>query len=561
MPVDSRIGSVIGGYRIDRELGRGGMGVVYCAEQARLGRLVALKLITPELAGDPDFRQRFERESRLAASIEHPNVIPVHEAGEADGVLYIVMRYVEGTDLRAMIRRQGRLDPARAADIVAQVGTALDAAHSRGLVHRDIKPANILVASISERDHAYLTDFGLTKRISSTGGPTRTGQWVGTADYVAPEQIEARPVDARTDVYSLGCVLYQALTGEVPYVRDSEVATMFAHLQEPPPSVCEAAPEVPPQFDEVVKRAMAKNPDDRYPSAGDLGRAALAAAEHSLPTAPERSVATGRAAPGGHGPAPPTVPTAPPPETAPTAGLPTQPLPPVAADTRALPRRRGRGPLIALAAGAAVAAIAAVALLAGGGGGDDAETPSPPPTNAGNKQPQKEQQNQRDQQQTQQEEQQQTQEQQQPPDDQAATAAYAAYAADDYTAEYPQGWKQVSDDVLKTTYSETKWVSPDGAQSVLIDHSPGETVAPAKKAAGLERGADARTPGYKLISMEETTAGEHPAVEWTFLDGSARKIDIFLNTGSDGFAVLGQGARFPEVIEATRHVAASIAPR
>src|SRR4051812_34587144 len=254
------------------------MGVVYLAEQVRLRRQVALKLIAPDLAEDEEFRLRFERESQLAASIDHPNVIPVYEAGEADGSLFISMRYVPGSDLAGLIRREGCLDQARAAWVISQIAAALDAAHSHGLVHRDIKPANVLISGSFGAEHAYLTDFGLTKHVSSSSGLTHTGQWVGTLDYVAPEQISGGPLDARVDVYSLGCVLFEALTGRVPYPKDSDVAKMFAHMNEPPAAVSALVPEAGWAFDAVVARALAKAPEERYPSAGDLGRAAVAAA-------------------------------------------------------------------------------------------------------------------------------------------------------------------------------------------------------------------------------------------------------------------------------------------
>ena len=206
-----------------------------------LDRIVALKVIAPALADDPDFRARFVAESKAAASIEHPHVIPVYYAGEREGVLFIVMRYVDGPDLRALVRAEGTLDPERAAQIVAQVGGALDAAHAHGLVHRDVKPANVLLGA---EDHAYLTDFGLTKREASTGaGLSRPGGWVGTLGFVAPEQIRGERVDARTDVYALGCVLVHALTGGAPYIRDSDEATLWAHLNAPPP-----VDRVPPEF-------------------------------------------------------------------------------------------------------------------------------------------------------------------------------------------------------------------------------------------------------------------------------------------------------------------------
>ena len=284
-------GDVFVDYRIDGLAGRGGMGVVYRATQLGLDRTVALKVIAPALADDEDFRRRFVAESKAAASVEHPNVIPLYYAGEREGVLFIVMRYVDGPDLRALVRAEERLEPERAAHIVAQVGGALDAAHRHGLVHRDVKPANVL---LDADDHAYLTDFGLTKRAATSdgGGLSRAGGWVGTLGYVAPEQIRGERVDARTDVYALGCVLVFALTGKAPYSGDSDEATLWAHLNAPPPSE-----SVPPEFEGVVARALAKDPSDRYPSAGDLGRAALRAAGRSATAVPERNVGRGMAAP------------------------------------------------------------------------------------------------------------------------------------------------------------------------------------------------------------------------------------------------------------------------
>jgi DNA-binding beta-propeller fold protein YncE/predicted Ser/Thr protein kinase len=288
-------GDEFAGHRILGVAGRGGMGVVYRALQLDLERPVALKLIAPQLAEDPGFRERFARESRVAASIDHPNVIPIYYTGEHDGTLYIAMRYVEGSDLRTLVRAEGRLDPGRAAHIVGQVASALDAAHARGIVHRDVKPANVLLGA---GDHAYLTDFGLTKSLTSHTVSTRDGGWVGTLGYVAPEQIRGGRIDARADVYALGCVLYHALSGTPPYQRDTDEATLWAHLHDDPPSIAAHAAGVPARFDEVLRRAMAKDPDERYPSAGDLGRAALAAAGRGAAPGPERRVAVGEAAPG-----------------------------------------------------------------------------------------------------------------------------------------------------------------------------------------------------------------------------------------------------------------------
>ena len=282
-------GEEFGGYRIEGEVGRGGMGLVYRARQRRPDRIVAIKLIAPALAADPAFRARFEQESTTAAQIEHPNVIPVYEVGEEDDLLYIAMRYVDGVDLGGLIAKSGPLAPERAAHLVSQVAEALDAAHARGLVHRDVKPGNILVAA---SDHVYLTDFGLTKRTAETRGQTATGMFVGTVDYIAPEQIESRRVDARADIYALGCVLYKTLSGSVPFPRDSDLATLYAHIHDPLPPL----PGVPEPLAAAVVRATAKRPADRYLSAGDFGRAALAGAAGRTDHGPGRTVATQGAA-------------------------------------------------------------------------------------------------------------------------------------------------------------------------------------------------------------------------------------------------------------------------
>jgi serine/threonine protein kinase len=287
--LDFEPGSEFAGHRIEAVAGRGGMGVVYRATDLRLGREVALKLIAPELSHDDAFRHRFERESQMAARIRHPHVITIFRADEQDGLLYLTMEFIQGSDLRAAIARSGALDPLLAATVVSQVGSALDAAHRNGLIHRDIKPANVLVATEDGAPHAYLTDFGLTKSISSESGMTATGMVLGTVDYMAPEQAEGSKLDHRTDVYALGCVLFEALTGEVPYPRETPVAKLYAHIHLPPPSIRDRAPGVPPDFDAIISKAMSKRPEDRYVSAGALGRAALTAA-HGRSAAPaERS--------------------------------------------------------------------------------------------------------------------------------------------------------------------------------------------------------------------------------------------------------------------------------
>ena len=266
--------STFEGYQIEGIAGRGGMGVVYRARDLALDRVVALKVMATWLAEDDRARRRFLRESRMAAAIEHPHVLPIYAAGEHEGVAYLVMRFVSGTDLRTAVRSSGPLPPARAARIVAQVAGALDAAHRAGLVHRDVKPANIL---FSDAGHVYLSDFGLSRSVGTASGPTRSGHWVGTAHYVAPEQIRDEHVDGLADVYALGGVLYFALTGEPPFARQREEATLWAHLNEPPPRARALRPELPRALDDVIARAMAKQPSDRFPTAGELGRAALAA--------------------------------------------------------------------------------------------------------------------------------------------------------------------------------------------------------------------------------------------------------------------------------------------
>jgi serine/threonine-protein kinase len=270
---DPRVGTVVAGCRIDERLRPGGMSVVYLAEHLHLGRKVALKLLDARLAQDEDYRKRFIRESRLAAGLYHPNIVPIYDAGEADGVPYIMMHFVQGSDLSETIAEEGPLPPERVLTVMGQVTSALDAAHDRGLVHRDVKPANILIASGDGPEpvgHVYLTDFGLAKQVESGTRLTRAGLFMGTLDYVAPEQIQGQGVDRRADVYSLGCVIYECLTGAPPFQRESEVAMMYAHIQEDPPKTSERRTELPTALDSVVARAMAKDAEERWGSCGEL---------------------------------------------------------------------------------------------------------------------------------------------------------------------------------------------------------------------------------------------------------------------------------------------------
>jgi YVTN family beta-propeller protein len=273
------VGTQLGSYRIEALLGRGGTGVVYRATDLRLGRQVALKLLASHVTQDERFRERFLAESRLAASIDHAGIVPIYEAGEADGHLYIAMRYVEGTDLASLLRAEGALAPERAAGLVGQLADALDAAHARGLVHRDVKPSNALVALEGAAEHVYLADFGLTKQITTAGRRTATGQLVGTIDYLAPERIRAERADGRADLYALGCVLFECVTGEVPFPRDSEAAAIYAQLEDEPPRASERRAGLPRALDDVISRALAKDPESRWQSGAEL----VAAARSALP--------------------------------------------------------------------------------------------------------------------------------------------------------------------------------------------------------------------------------------------------------------------------------------
>ncbi|HEY7014485.1 MAG TPA: protein kinase [Streptosporangiaceae bacterium] len=287
------IGSQVAGYQIVEQIGRGGMAVVYRAFDTRLDRSVALKILAPDLARDAAFRQRFLREMRSAAAVDHPHIVPVFDAGDAEGHLYIAMRYVSGQDMRTLLDRERTLPAVRTAHIVTQVASALDEAHSRGLVHRDVKPGNMLlgrVAGSGQSDHVYLSDFGLSKQSLSQVSITSTGEFLGTLDYMAPEQIESRQVDGRADQYSLACSAYEMLAGEPPFRREQGLAVMWAQLSTPAPPLTAKRPDLPPAVDEVMAKALAKTPSDRYRACGDFAEALRAACrirlDDAVPAAP-----------------------------------------------------------------------------------------------------------------------------------------------------------------------------------------------------------------------------------------------------------------------------------
>jgi len=389
------VGEVFAGHRIESQIGRGGMGVVYRARHLVLNRDVALKVIAPHLAEDAGFIGRFKRESIVAAGIDHPNVIPIYHAGESEGTYFITMRLVPGTDLRAYLTERGALPDDLAVRILAPVGSALDAAHHHKLVHRDVKPGNILLGEPIDEPRVYLTDFGLTKRTISGGGLTRTGQVVGTFDYVAPEQIESGAVDSRTDIYSLGCVFYEMLTGDVPYPMAEDAAKLWAHMSSEPPSVATSRPDLPAELDAVVRRAMAKRREDRFESAGAFVEAAAAAVGGSAPSVagpPSAPVGPTNGAPAAETPSAPgparQAPPPPPPQRPSPAPPPQQP-PPVAQPSPVVPvpqpspapsvvaKSRRRLPLLiggSLLVVVIVVALLVLGLVLGGGGGSGAST-------------------------------------------------------------------------------------------------------------------------------------------------------------------------------------------
>jgi serine/threonine protein kinase len=526
-------GDRIGDYRIVDVLSRGGMGVVYLAQDERLGRQVALKVIAPHLAHDPEFNRRFEAEARSAAAIEHPNVVPVYTAGSASGSVFLAMRFIHGTDLRTLLRQSGRLNVDVALKIVAEVAAGLDAAHAAGLVHRDVKPANILLEGEPGGGRAYLTDFGLTK--ASQGSHTQataTGQWIGTLDYVAPEQMAGGLVSARTDVYALGCVLYEMLSGSVPF-GGNEMQKMWSQANQPIPTLGGSFSAL----DSVIAKATAKDPAHRFASAGDLAHAARAA-QDGVAMGPEHGAARGAAAVG----------MAEEINPAPTKQMPRVPMPPVVEPTLQRrssqaehPRaanRRARGSL-----GRAVAIVGAALVIAGGmivgalvvAQGQDhgaantvvtravtttVRAPSPETT----------------------EEHGVTESSRETPE---SSEELTSFDGPHYSVEVPATWAQTEREQRASdgSYTENVWISPDESEGILIDESPGNPADPATSAANIAH--DVRSAGETVYSIrKELLIGGTEGSELDLRANSERpeRADFFFDLGGNGFAVLGSAS-------------------
>ncbi len=503
-------GDVLGGCRLERLAAHGGMGVVYEATHLALARRVAVKVISPHLAGDQTFRERFVREARLTASIHDPHVVDVYDAGEQDGALYLVMRFIDGTDLRTVLASEGRLDAERALRIGAHVAQALDTAHLAGLIHRDVTPSNVLLSGSGASESASLTDFGLVKSLE-TAGATGTGSWLGTLAYVAPEALRDEPVDGRADVYALACVLHRMLTGQTPFERDSDAAVITAHLHDSPPRP--SADGLPAALDAVIARGLAKQAGERYATAGDLIAAARGAIEGD--SGPSRQTSDGeaglpredRAVTTHHAGVTRVMPKGAP---AAQAGV-TRVMPkdaPAAQAAGAVPTRlmpggppqRGRPasdpaldpPRPAVAWGRRARALGggalALLLVAGGsfalGAALSAEDPAPPRRPAVPRTP--------------------------------AAVSLAPYETSAYTAQVPRTWRLVEDDVSHGGYRSSRWRAPEPWRAQLtISYSPGSRADP-EQIAGTVRGATAALATYSEVAFGPIGLNGEDAVRWVY---------------------------------------------
>jgi serine/threonine protein kinase len=504
---------IVGGCRLEDVLGRGGMGTVYRAWQLALGREVAVKVV-PLIDGDDSQVARFRREAQTAAALEHPHTIPIYAAGEENGLLHIVMRLVHGPDLSTVIKQEGALEPERAVVLIEQVADALDAAHRAGLVHRDVKPANILLEERDAADHAYLSDFGLVRSVAGSTALTITGQWLGTLDYIAPEQLEGKAVDCRADVYALTCVLYTLLTGELPFPRDSAASTAWAHVHALPPAIDEHSPPagmtaaVARAMTQVLERGMAKRPGDRYQSAGELARAA-------------RAALIGQVAPAARSRAQ----TYEPPTRVDLRPAPA-PVTRVAASRRAPVKSARSGVRTAVKALivlvlAACAAVVGLVLLS------SSQPPRPPAPHP-------------------------------PP-----APVFSPYPGAAFSAEYPVGWSVAEGERPIGPYFRTEFDSPDGRRRIIIDRTPGEPLSPRAKALAVQS-ATSQSSGYRLVSLSSTTLRGRPAEVWDFvLAGAPRgaRVDVFQHLNGSGYAVLGEADSTAAIKSVTEAVAASLRPK
>lgn len=516
------------GFEILEELGGGGMGTVYRATQLEFDRHIALKLINRSLARDPEFRRRFEDEMRVAATLQHPNIVPVYAAGGSGRDLYMAMMLVPGEDLATVVNRDGPMRPAVAVSVVEQIASALDEAHQHRLVHRDVKPQNVIIDA--RNSHAYLTDFGLARSLDATTGITATGHQMGTLDYMAPEQLSGGVVDHRTDIYALGCLLYAIVSGERPFTGDSLGAVVHQKLDGPSqPTLADRGFD--PGLSQVVQRAQADDSASRYDTAGEMARAALsslggsATAQAGTVFSPVRTQPMHRGASD--------------PRQRPTAKVPEPPERP------RIWRQVALGALAALI----VAGIGAAAILAstsGSGGGNESVNAADSPTTTSEttttvtdttsvrtrrtKKP---------------------------------STSFESFSGNLYFAEVPKGWIPESNEEKNSGRYTSQWRDPsDSNTSVLIDSQSGVGNLDALEAADSVRQQTSQTPGYKEISFGPTSLGGAEAAEWIFQLPEDQRVDYFKVGCGSGFAILGSTSpgRFDEMEPTFRHVAESVTP-
>ena len=537
-------GEHLGDFEIVEEIGRGGMGSVYLAEDTRLRRKVALKVILPELADQPDFRRRFEAEARGAAAIEHPNLVPVHAAGLLDGHLFLAMRFVAGQNLNQALDQRGPLDHDIASAILSKVASALDAAHATGLVHRDVTPANILLEGELGAEGVFLTDFGLVRGLD-TGETqlTRTDQVIANLDYAAPEQIKGGRVDARTDVYALGCVLYRMRSGERPF-PGTDTQKMWKIVNDPVPPI---GPEDDP-LDSVIARATAKDPERRYPSAGDLARAAAEPWEALTARLPERSVATGPAAAGyfevGEGVAVPTQ----------NIGAGRESQTEVLPGPAAAPVARRRALAIGVGVLAAVAGAVVAAVLIAGGANDPApqivvrektvttSEPAPAATSETEAAPE-------------------TSTASDPQAEASAAPGLETFSGSAYSGLAPAGWEHELIDKPVSNYYENLWREPEDPESTFIRIDGGNPATSESPLIASEPLVEEvrQDPEYREISYGPDYKEGREAARWVYeLDGDKRA-DYFFVTCGQGIASVGSTSpeRYPELASMFREVAFS----